>query len=59
MKTLTQNEMAGIEGGNPLLGALIWFTGLVMGAGIGAIADNWSDFKKGVMEGYSGTTASN
>jgi len=60
MKALTQQEMAGIEGGFiPIGAALIWLTGVCVGVGIGNIAENWPDFKKGMMEGYSGSSVSN
>jgi lactobin A/cerein 7B family class IIb bacteriocin len=61
MNTLNQEEMAQIEGG--IAPVVIWFAAAFAGAVIGGVVDNvldnWGDFKKGVMEGYSSTVASN
>jgi lactobin A/cerein 7B family class IIb bacteriocin len=60
MQAMTQQEMLQSEGGvAPVVVALIWFSGVVIGATVTGIAENWPDFKKGVMEGFNGTVASN
>jgi lactobin A/cerein 7B family class IIb bacteriocin len=60
MNTLNHEEMAQIEGGfGPLVAGLIWLSGAVVGVTLGAIAQDWPDFKQGVKEGFTSTVASN
>lgn len=61
MNTLTHEEMAQTEAGfGPVV---IWFAsafaGAVIGGVVSGVLQDWPDFKKGVMEGYSSTVAAN
>lgn len=56
MNALTNEEMEQIEGGVGPIALLV--IGAIIGAVVSNVLDNWPDFKKGVIEGYS-SVASN
>lgn len=59
MNALTHEEMEQIEGGVGPIFVLVAsaLVGAVIGGVVSNVLDNWSDFKKGVMEGYSSVAA--